>query len=893
MAHPPPRPASSHRAGASQNAVSPSSSGPRAKEAEKQAGTFFLGRYRVVDEIGVGGMASVHLGRMDGPGGFQKWVAIKRIHPHLVEDDQFVDMFLDEARIAAGINHANVAQVFDLGKDDNTYWIAMEYLHGEPLREVMRRAEDRRSLVSPELAARICSDAAEGLHAAHELRGKNNQLLGLVHRDVTPHNLFLTYDGYTKVVDFGIAKVADRLSSTRAGTLKGKLAYMSPEQVRGAEVDRTTDIFALGVVLWELTTNHRLFRMDTDLDTLEKVQACVVPPPSSIVPDYPVELESVVMKALAKRKQDRFQTAREFARALQNFLMRRGAFVGPEEVAHFVRDVFSDRIQKREAHLAWAAEVTSTINVDALRAGQADLPGSAEELSLVSYSERDPMVAKGGAGSGRRGAEGGRSPTDNRGRPPLPVPTPSVPQAQPMSSGAYPAARSPPMGPAGQRPNIDVQQMAATSLMDDDEDVPTAVATRDHLEQAGMRAPAPPSMADRAGPRPAAGMPAMQSPGPARAPFGTQPTVATNVQQGHYAQPFPSISDEHTAALPGGEMGMGGGDDLGATIALPQSSSSGKPAGPLPGNPQQGGFQQQYPQQQQQQQQQQQHQQQQQQRQQQQQQQQQQQFNGQQGFAQYGANGGYQANNAPQQAPQAPSNAAFPPQMQMLQMPPQGLNQPQSQVETALSLPRPDPAALWLAQQEASQGQRKNTGVLIAVGVLTALCVTGIGALAYFKFRPPPEPPTTTTAIPETTAAPPPTAPPSEPTAAPTTEPTTTPSAEPSGAAIAPTAAPTTPKTPSTGALPTPPPSTTATAAGSAKDPAKEKEEPGFLTIVCTPFCDDVSDGGRSLGPSPVVRVPVKPGQHRITLKRAGQPNKVISVIVVSGQVAAQRVSMK
>src|SRR5262245_29363169 len=371
----PPRPASSRAASPGGN----STSGPRAKDDKQAPGTFFLGRYRVVDEIGVGGMASVHLARMDGPGGFQKWVAIKRIHPHLVEDDQFVDMFLDEARIAAGINHANVAQVFDLGKDDNTYWIAMEYLHGEPLREIMRRHEERGMRLTPELAARICSDAAEGLHAAHELRGKNNQLLGLVHRDVTPHNLFLTYDGYTKVVDFGIAKVADRLSSTRAGTLKGKLAYMSPEQVRGAEVDRTTDIFALGVVLWELTTNQRLFRMDTDLDTLEKVQACVVPAPSSLVVNYPMELETVVMRALAKRKQDRFQTAREFSRALQNFLMRAGSFVGPEEVAAFVRSVFSDRIQKREAHLAWAAEVTSTINIDSLQAGKPVLSNPMDE----------------------------------------------------------------------------------------------------------------------------------------------------------------------------------------------------------------------------------------------------------------------------------------------------------------------------------------------------------------------------------------------------------------------------------------------------------------------------------------------------------------------------------
>ncbi|MEJ7730972.1 MAG: protein kinase [Polyangiaceae bacterium] len=528
MAQLPPRPAASRSPANGPAAAGGSSSGQRAKDVDKAPGTFFLGRYRVVDEIGVGGMASVHLARMDGPGGFQKWVAIKRIHPHLVEDDQFVDMFLDEARIAAGINHANVAQVFDLGKDENTYWIAMEYLHGEPLREVMRRAEDKRAQVTPELAARICSDAAEGLHAAHELRGKNGQLLGLVHRDVTPHNLFLTYDGYTKVVDFGIAKVADRLSSTRAGTLKGKLAYMSPEQVRGAEVDRTTDIFALGVVLWELTTSQRLFRMDTDLDTLEKVQACVVPPPSSLVPDYPVELESVVMKALAKRKQDRFQTARELSRALQNFLMRRGAFVGPEEVAQFVRQVFSDRIQKREAHLAWAAEVTSTINVDQLRSGEAVLPGSAEDLSLVSYDSE-------GQKKDRRGGLPG---------PPMMGPN-SLPQpslaavpapATPGASNRPPHSQAPPPMPANQA------HMTATSLMEDDEDVPTTVATRDHMEAPGARPMAP---------RPAAGMPAALSGAPG--PAGGMPPPQWPGQQ--MPQPY------------SGRPGEG----LGSTIALPSN----------------------------------------------------------------------------------------------------------------------------------------------------------------------------------------------------------------------------------------------------------------------------------------------------------------------------------
>ncbi len=331
-------------------------------------GTYFLGRYRVVDEIGIGGMASVHLARMDGPGGFQKWVAVKKIHPHLVEDESFVQMFLDEARVAARISHPNVATVFDLGKHEDTYWIAMEYLHGEPLREVMRRTEELGTAMPPEIACRVIADAAEGLHAAHELLGKNGEKLGLVHRDVTPHNLFVTYDGVTKVVDFGIAKFSSRMSHTRAGTLKGKLAYMSPEQVHGEGIDRRTDIFALGVVLWELTTGQRLFRMESDLDTLAKVQECNVPRPSTLIRGYPVDLEKIVMKALAKNRGERFRTAREFSRALQSLLMRRGLFIASDEVAAYTQSIFQDRIQKREAHLRWAAEVTQTINLEQMLA---------------------------------------------------------------------------------------------------------------------------------------------------------------------------------------------------------------------------------------------------------------------------------------------------------------------------------------------------------------------------------------------------------------------------------------------------------------------------------------------------------------------------------------------
>jgi eukaryotic-like serine/threonine-protein kinase len=358
---------------------------------EPAGGTYFLGPYRVVDEIGVGGMASVHLARMDGPGGFQKWVAIKRIHPHLVEDETFVNMFLDEARVAARISHPNVATVFELGKHQDTYWIAMEYLHGEPLREVMRHTEEVGQPMPPEIACRVIADAAEGLHAAHELLGRDGEKLGLVHRDVTPHNLFVTYDGSTKVVDFGIAKHSSRTANTRAGTLKGKLAYMAPEQVRGEQLDRRTDVFALGVVLWELTTGRRLFRMDSDMETLAKVQACVVPQPGRMVRGYPADLEAIVMKALARARIERQQTARELSRALQSWLMRRGQFVGGDEVAAYMASIFGDRLQERDAHLRWAADVTQTVDIDEAEPPAARRPR--EDATTLSYGDSDVQLA--------------------------------------------------------------------------------------------------------------------------------------------------------------------------------------------------------------------------------------------------------------------------------------------------------------------------------------------------------------------------------------------------------------------------------------------------------------------------------------------------------------------
>ncbi|HTQ43857.1 MAG TPA: protein kinase [Polyangiaceae bacterium] len=464
-------------------------------------GTYFLGRYRVVDEIGIGGMASVHLARMDGPGGFQKWVAIKRIHPHLVEDETFVNMFLDEARVAARISHPNVATVFELGKHEDTYWIAMEYLHGEPLREVMRRTEELGQPMPPEIACRVIADAAEGLHAAHELLGKNGEKLGLVHRDVTPHNLFVTYDGNTKVVDFGIAKFTSRMANTRAGTLKGKLAYMSPEQVAGEPIDRRTDVFALGVVLWELTTGQRLFRMESDLDTLAKVQECAVPRPSTIVRGYPIDLEKIVMKALAKTKNERYRTAREFSRALQSLLMRRGLFIASDEVAAYMVSVFSDRIQKREAHLRWAAEVTQTIDIDKMK-GLPPSPWHGDDGSIVTFNSEVQPSQPNTARAAPRPAAGMpalpsqptpiASPAPAPASVPVAVHSPPRPAAAPVLSakstlrmGAMSVATAPPPAEPPRRgslPSIDASRS---------DDPPTLALPRENPAASAPKAPQP------------------------------------------------------------------------------------------------------------------------------------------------------------------------------------------------------------------------------------------------------------------------------------------------------------------------------------------------------------------------------------------------------------------
>ncbi len=265
-----------------------------------------IGRYEVVGKLAQGGMAEILLGRLTGPSGFERSVVIKRILPTYAELPTFVDMFLDEARIAARINHPNVVQHQELGQEGVQLFLVMEYVEGESLSSLQRRLCSRGVPLRIEQAAFIVAEAAAGLHAAHEMTDIDGSPLNIVHRDISPQNIFITYRGNVKVMDFGIAKAADSISVTEAGELKGKFEYMSPEQSMGEPLDRRSDVFALGIVLYELMTGRRVFRRATRLASLRAVREAAIPKPSSIVPDLPESFERICMKALSREPADRY-----------------------------------------------------------------------------------------------------------------------------------------------------------------------------------------------------------------------------------------------------------------------------------------------------------------------------------------------------------------------------------------------------------------------------------------------------------------------------------------------------------------------------------------------------------------------------------------------------------
>jgi len=312
-----------------------------------------IGRYELCFELASGGMASVHLARVEGNPGFEKLVALKRIHPHLACEQEYVEMFLDEARIASRITHSNVCSVFDFGEADGEYFIAMEYLVGEPLSRVHRRVladlDQRNSPLLPMRMARVIAQACEGLHAAHELADADGESLHVVHRDVSAENLFVTYDGATQVVDFGIAHARQRIHHSEAGQVKGTFPYMAPEQMTSAVVDRRVDVWALGAVLWELLTLRKLFLRETDVNTMYAVLSGEIQPPSEYRTEVSAELDEIVLKALQRSPDERWQSAREMGKALRRYLAKQDELIGPAEIADWMGELFpSGELRKRE-----------------------------------------------------------------------------------------------------------------------------------------------------------------------------------------------------------------------------------------------------------------------------------------------------------------------------------------------------------------------------------------------------------------------------------------------------------------------------------------------------------------------------------------------------------------
>ncbi len=275
-----------------------------------------IGVYEIIAELKSGGMATLFLGRRAGAAGFAKLVAIKVVHPHLAEDPIFVQMFVDEALLSARIQHPNVVHVEELRELDGHHFLVMEYVHGCSLGQLIKALGRRQRRLSPELAIHIAIKVADGLHAAHETRDDRGKLLGVVHRDVSPQNVLLSYQGNVKLIDFGVAKAAGRVQQTAGGSIKGKFRYMSPEHAFAKSLDRRSDVYALAVVLWETLTMRRRFDGATDLDVLNAVRHPDVQPASRYAPDLPKGLDEVLLKAMAASPADRYQTARELRNAL-------------------------------------------------------------------------------------------------------------------------------------------------------------------------------------------------------------------------------------------------------------------------------------------------------------------------------------------------------------------------------------------------------------------------------------------------------------------------------------------------------------------------------------------------------------------------------------------------
>jgi serine/threonine protein kinase len=350
-------------------------------------------RYRVVEKLESGGMAEVFRAESEGLQGFKKQVAIKRVLPHLSEKKKFISMFLDEARLSAQLSHSNCVQVFDIGVGDNAYFIVMEFVDGANLKAIAEAIKKSGRDFPVPLAALIALEICKGLSYAHEMRDPNGVELHIVHRDMSPPNVLVTKYGEIKIVDFGLAKANSQLEKSEPGIIKGKFSYLSPEAAMGQEVDLRTDIFAVGIILWELLAGQRLFLGETDFQTVKKVQQAVVPSISNINKRVTPELERIINKTLAREPAARYQTARDLGMELTKFLFANGQPVSTYDIASLVVGAMKDKAK----HRAPQGSIIDKLIEEALLEFTSLTDDAREAQQRQSGSKKPPPLAAGAA----------------------------------------------------------------------------------------------------------------------------------------------------------------------------------------------------------------------------------------------------------------------------------------------------------------------------------------------------------------------------------------------------------------------------------------------------------------------------------------------------------------
>jgi hypothetical protein len=346
-----------------------------------------FGKYWLTDRIAVGGMAELYRGKISGDEGFEKAVAVKKILPHLAAEQEAVNYFIDEARLAALLQHPNIAQIYDFGRLEDAYFIAMEYLFGKDLKTVLSTAEDRGIPLSLENALHIASRISSGLDYAHNMKDLQGHLLNIIHRDVSPQNIFITYDGQIKIIDFGIAKAASRITSTRSGVIKGKVAYMSPEQAEGLEVDHRSDIFSVGILLYEMVTGRFMYEGDA-MEILSRVREAQFDRPERIIRDLPECVVLTLDMALARDTRNRYASCGEMLSDLEDCIYHLNFRPSDQKLAQYMKALFEGEYESDEASMTRALRRVMPTD-SALEAAGTNRPGY-EETMILQPEEAGP-----------------------------------------------------------------------------------------------------------------------------------------------------------------------------------------------------------------------------------------------------------------------------------------------------------------------------------------------------------------------------------------------------------------------------------------------------------------------------------------------------------------------